>query len=462
MAYIYENDITKTSANLQKTVAYLVSLHKNEYEWNMLGIKVIGHIDALPIPDGDYEYGDCYMVGIETPYEMYIYTRADALHTEDYWFNVGQFPQPGPQGPAGPSLIDVNDMSINQVGSVQYDNDQHMTVEYLDSKLKYVDPNSHEVKEDTIDNVTLKLPLEAGKYISMDATPDNNALEIKVDDTALAADYYKIDKSSVTQITVPVNNKGTVGKIVATQNGYTHSIVLRDDLGGASFYNIRTAYVCDLSDSQAISFTKLWNTCGRDAIPITKTVTDTGTFNSSELLAIKLDNAYKIQYNNQIYYRMDPVNAPDGTMTFIHIDTVQNGSGGYKATGKCFSITVSTRAWQVVDIDFGSGGSGSTEYAFTHHIHFVTTDNKVYAFDISTHDNTAISFDDLMANYDGLVIHGVQAPETASTVFTPAIYRVVSADEDIELLSADMSVLSSIKKDNISQEEDYVTESQPN
>ena len=33
-------DIKKV--NLQTAVGYLVSLHENEYQWNLLGIKVIG------------------------------------------------------------------------------------------------------------------------------------------------------------------------------------------------------------------------------------------------------------------------------------------------------------------------------------------------------------------------------------------------------------------------------------
>ena len=82
---------------LQAAVAYLISLHDNEVDWNLLGIKVIGAIDALPIPAGNYEYGDAYMVGTETPYDMYIYTRPDGkVHTEGYWFPIGKFPAPGP------------------------------------------------------------------------------------------------------------------------------------------------------------------------------------------------------------------------------------------------------------------------------------------------------------------------------------------------------------------------------
>lgn len=77
---------------------------------NEFGIKVVGQITSssqLPDPDTyEGEYGDAYAVGTTTPYELYIYTRANGTHPTDYWFNIGQFPQPstvpGPTGPQGP------------------------------------------------------------------------------------------------------------------------------------------------------------------------------------------------------------------------------------------------------------------------------------------------------------------------------------------------------------------------
>lgn len=77
---------------------------------NEFGIKVVGQITSssqLPDPDTyQGEYGDAYAVGTTTPYTLYIYTRANGTHPNDYWFNIGQFPQPstvpGPTGPQGP------------------------------------------------------------------------------------------------------------------------------------------------------------------------------------------------------------------------------------------------------------------------------------------------------------------------------------------------------------------------
>ena len=69
------------------------------------GIKIVGQVnDADDLPDPttyDGEYGDGYVVGDSEPYEYYIFTRAFEGQDEPSWFNLGQFPVPGPQGEAG-------------------------------------------------------------------------------------------------------------------------------------------------------------------------------------------------------------------------------------------------------------------------------------------------------------------------------------------------------------------------
>lgn len=69
------------------------------------GIKVIGQVaDERDLPDPeeyDGEYGDAFIVGTEAPYDYYIFTRAFEGDETPQWFNLGIFPQPGPQGPQG-------------------------------------------------------------------------------------------------------------------------------------------------------------------------------------------------------------------------------------------------------------------------------------------------------------------------------------------------------------------------
>ena len=57
---------------------------------------------ADELPASADEYGDAYAVGVNTPYSLYIWTRANNVHPNDYWFNIGEFPLAGPQGPVGP------------------------------------------------------------------------------------------------------------------------------------------------------------------------------------------------------------------------------------------------------------------------------------------------------------------------------------------------------------------------
>lgn len=72
---------------------------------NAFGIKVVGQVDTndkLPNPtEYSGEYGDAYLVGTETPYDYYIFTRPNDTHITAYWLNIGEFPLAGPQGPVG-------------------------------------------------------------------------------------------------------------------------------------------------------------------------------------------------------------------------------------------------------------------------------------------------------------------------------------------------------------------------
>lgn len=368
MPYIYENDPTKIGTNLQTAVAYLLTLHKNEYEWNLLGIKVVGVKEALPIPDGTYDYGDAYMIGNEADgYEMWIYTRADEAHVEAYWFPIGQFPKPGPQGPKGDGLEQIVREASNTAQSVSYDSTSGATIEYTDKTLIYKDSTTGETKTQTYP-AKLSLPILPGKYISMDANSENDALEVKVDDTALALDYFKIDKSAQAAVSAPVYvpQAGTTSPMYVTSDVIKTSIASRDSKGDCSFHKLNFEFIGFKNGGSEIDYFSIYsNTVGSD-YGIDKTPTDTGTLTTTQLVVLQHTDQSKnlrIVYDNQVYYRMDPQGAPNGTLNYIHLDSIQDDNSGYKATGKCFSVIVSTRAWQVVDLDFG--GSTRTTHNLT-------------------------------------------------------------------------------------------------
>ena len=84
----------KVLRNLEDQVQYLTTYLENSALANEMGIKVLGRVDTVDdIPEGDYEFGDAYMVGTEgnTPYRMVVWTR-DAGDGEPGWFDIGYFP----------------------------------------------------------------------------------------------------------------------------------------------------------------------------------------------------------------------------------------------------------------------------------------------------------------------------------------------------------------------------------
>ena len=86
-------------------------------------------VDEYKQSNPEWEYGDAYAVGVTSPYSLYILTRANGTHTEDYWFNIGQFPLQGPKGDAGDSssiavgttttLIEGSPARVENVGTTR-------------------------------------------------------------------------------------------------------------------------------------------------------------------------------------------------------------------------------------------------------------------------------------------------------------------------------------------------------
>lgn len=87
---------------VQKNKADIAAMRNVETVLNEFGVTVLGRVDTeSDIPEGEYSYGDAYLVGTETPYDMYIYTRADEPD-EGEFINIGPISMVGPQGPQGP------------------------------------------------------------------------------------------------------------------------------------------------------------------------------------------------------------------------------------------------------------------------------------------------------------------------------------------------------------------------
>ena len=293
---------------------------------------------------------DDIMNGIDADHYRITLTNGEIF---DFKIKNGKKGDKGDKGDKGESIEQITREASNTAQSVSYDSTTGATIEYTDKALIYKDSTTGEIKTHTYP-AQLSLPILPGKYVSIDANANNDALEVKVDDTALALDYFKINKTAA--YTVPAWTGTSVLHMRYTGGNTPNTLVSRYGQGDADFHRINAEYIGYAEGGDSIDFYTLFtNTRGSD-YTIDKTPTDTGTLTTTQIGVLTAQYQAKnlrIIYDNQVYIRMDPLNYPDGTMNYVHIDSIQDGNSGYKASGKCFSITVSTRAWQVVDINFG-------------------------------------------------------------------------------------------------------------
>ena len=283
--------------NLQTAVGYLVSLHENEYQWNLLGIKVIGHIDALPIPEGTYEYGDAYMVGTKTPYDMYIYTRPDgAVHTEGYWFPVGKFPMPGPQGPKGDGFATLTSIDTGSSQYATYDTTDGINATY-DTIISYKDSTTGESKSQTV-SLYAKTPILPGQYISI-GNRDSRNVEIGVDDTKLALDYVKIDKTK--NSVVPLYLSGSIKWSQTTETATPRSVAYRDGHGDCNFNKVNLSPSGFTVDGNKFDKTVMVYGLKSDFSFSDQTG---GTLTANESYVLNTTPVCRIKIQDKVYYRV--------------------------------------------------------------------------------------------------------------------------------------------------------------
>ena len=131
-----------------------------------------------------------------------------------------------------------------------------------------------------------------------------------------------------------------------------------------------------------------------DGFTVEKTPTDTGTLTAYLFDTIKAYPNAGLKYDNRSYVRMDPTNAPDGTLNYIHIDS--NGDQ------KCFQIKTSDKTWKIINLpkikigtpsssenlsnitylansDIPASPATNTEYAITDTIGYGDLDSELQA-----------------------------------------------------------------------------------
>lgn len=86
----------------------ILDLYTTGQSLNTFGLKVVESFDTEEEfttweqdPTHTHEYGDAVVIGVEAPYNMKVFTRANITHETDYWLNLGEFPLKGPKGDKG-------------------------------------------------------------------------------------------------------------------------------------------------------------------------------------------------------------------------------------------------------------------------------------------------------------------------------------------------------------------------
>lgn len=118
--------IRNIQEQVAKNKADIAALRNVETTLNEFGVIVLGRVDAeADIPEtkpggGDYTYGDAWLVGTETPYDMYIWTRTDDPDVGGF-VDIGPISVVGPQGPQGEQglagTITIGTVSTGPAGS---------------------------------------------------------------------------------------------------------------------------------------------------------------------------------------------------------------------------------------------------------------------------------------------------------------------------------------------------------
>ena len=112
------------------------------------------------------------MIGTEAPYEMYIWTRASGNHPEDFWFNVGHFPMPGPQGEPGVGIDDVISKALGNWSTI------NSTTTGNNTTITMVGTESTTTSDDTTYTCTetVELPFSTDGQVVI--TDNNNTIQI--------------------------------------------------------------------------------------------------------------------------------------------------------------------------------------------------------------------------------------------------------------------------------------------
>lgn len=308
----------------------------------------------------------------------------------------------GPQGPAGPGLETITTIDLSApVDNVTFDTTNGITIF-----------GNGRINDDYDISTEYDVPLVPGKYISMSVDPSNSKVQVAVNDTTLAADYYKIDKTAPTgTYTAPIWTGEQQDRRTLSYGLDASTIAYRDPDGSCDFATVGISSLSSVGNHTAnvVTISDLRRSSVKDdsEVVIDKTSTNTGTLPAVTVLTVKQYPQVHIQYDNQTYYRMDPLSISSGTMNFVNTDASGNQ--------KCFQISLSDFSWRIIDLPKAKIGTSSSSTALSNITYLANS-----ALPASPATNTeyaitdAIGYGDLDSELQGKVDAGVEALKTKS------------------------------------------------
>ena len=369
-----------TYRNLQNQVWYLTNYLENEAQLVELGIKVIGTQEALPIPEGTYNYGDAFMIGSAAPYDMYIWTRKDESHAEDYWFRVGKFPAPGPQGPKGNGIDTLTSIDTGTSQYTIYNITDGINATY-DTIINYKDSETGEQKSQTV-SLSAKTPILPGQYISID-NRDSRNVEVNVDSTALSLDFYKVAKPSDGSTSVPAWDGTKIVSIPYAKDekvGYPNALVKTNAAGEITINRINFAQrmggassVFQFGDNTYYIQHFFQDNVTKD-ISVNTSATNSGTVSGAILDTLSKCKGVNVLYRGYVHVRQSPITT-NGIIKYVSIECGDN-----TITVRNFVLNTQSGAWTWTETSF------YPSYKHTTQMHVVIPGDDDYYLTIFTTD----------------------------------------------------------------------------
>lgn len=444
----------QTYRNLQDQVWYLTNYLENEAQLVELGIRVVGAKESLPIPEGVYEYGDAYMIGTKAPFTMYVWTRANESHPEDYWFEVGPFPLPGPAGKDG-SLADIT-ASTTTNNIVTYDSTDGAHVVGT-TNISYKD-SAGETKTSSYQN-EFYVPIAAGdEYLTMDADVGNTKVEIKLDKPSLALDFYQVAKPSDGSTSVPAWDGTKIVSIPYNKNEYAplkNALVKTGSKGEMSVNRIYFPNVSYEGESSAFifnekiygierMFTDLWT---KD-LEITTSSSNSGTLSAGDVWRVNNAKNINILYRGYSHIRQTPVKNT-GIIRYVSTECNDN-----TITVRNFLVNAQSGAWTWEERTF------PTVSYYTHRVVIYDGGDNVY-YTITLTNSRADAYanlgDNLTSLFNDIGTSGVMAyKNTAEGQYVPVLLtRDATSESSIHWQTGTQT--GTIEQSNIAGIQDHIT-----